>query len=223
MAYKVVIDAGHGGSDPGATYGERFEKDDALDMSFAVGNILEENGIDVEYTRVEDVYNTPFEKATMANNANADLFVSIHRDSVPTPNTREGVSALVFNDGGFKAQLARNINSNLEDVGFRNNGVVERPNLVVLKRSKMPAVLLELGFINNDKDNAIFDENFMAVAKAIADGILESVNIQPAIAMQMEKPQLYRVQVGAFTNMENAIRLENTLRRLGYSTFIVSS
>jgi len=151
------------------------------------------------------------------------LLISIHRDSVPTPNSREGISALVFNDTGFKAQLARNINSNLEALGFRNNGVIERPNLVVLKRSKMPAVLLEVGFINNDNDNMIFDENFTDIAKAIADGIIESINIQPAMTMQVEKPKLYRVQVGAFTNMDNAIRLENTLRRLGYSTFIVSS
>ena len=223
MAYTVVIDAGHGGSDPGANYEGRQEKDDALRLALAVGNILEENGINVEYTRTSDVYNTPFEKAMMGNNANADLFVSIHRDSVLTPNTREGVSTLVFNDEGFKSVLARNINSNLEEIGFRNNGVSERPNLVVLKRTKMPSVLVETGFINNDKDNEIFDNNFMGVANAIADGILESINIRQVSGMQTELPVLYRVQVGAFTNMDNAVRLENTLRRQGYNTIIVST
>lgn len=223
MAYTVVIDAGHGGSDPGAVYGDRLEKNDALNLALAVGNILEENGVDVLYTRTSDVYNTPFEKAMMGNNANADLFVSIHRDSVQTPNTRDGVATLVFNDEGFKAQVARNINSNLEELGFRNNGVSERPNLVVLKRTKMPAVLVETGFINSDMDNEIFDNNFMGVAKAIADGILESINVSPVSGMQTEKPKLYRVQVGAFTNMDNAVRMENTLRRLGFNTFIVKS
>ncbi len=223
MAYTVVIDAGHGGSDPGANYEGRQEKDDALRLALAVGNILEENGINVEYTRTSDVYNTPFEKAMMGNNANADLFVSIHRDSVLTPNTREGVSTLVFNDEGFKSVLARNINSNLEEIGFSNNGVSERPNLVVLKRTKMPSVLVETGFINNDKDNEIFDNNFMGVANAIADGILESINIRQVSGMQTELPVLYRVQVGAFTNMDNAVRLENTLRRQGYNTIIVST
>ena len=64
---------------------------------------------------------------------------------------------------------------NLEDAGFKNLGVDERKNLVVLKRTKMPAVLVEAGFINNDKDNYLFDEEFDSIAQAIADGILESI------------------------------------------------
>ena len=222
MAYTVVIDAGHGGSDPGATYGERQEKDDALKLALAVGEILEENGINVEYTRTGDVYNTPFEKAMMGNNANADLFVSIHRDSSITPNTFEGISTLVFKDEGSKSIIARNINNNLEKIGFKNNGVSVRPNLVVLKRTKMPAVLVETGFINSDKDNEIFDNNFMSVAKAIADGILESINIKPVSSVNIDKPVMYRVQVGAFKNMNNAVMLENILRRQGYNTIVVS-
>ena len=63
MAYKVMIDPGHGGTDPGAVYGERQEKDDSLRLALAVGDILARNGVDVEYTRTEDVYQTPFEKA----------------------------------------------------------------------------------------------------------------------------------------------------------------
>ena len=80
MAYRIVIDPGHGGEDFGATYKGRNEKDDNLNLALAVGRILADNGIDVLYTRTEDVYNTPFEKATMGNNANADLFLSIHRN-----------------------------------------------------------------------------------------------------------------------------------------------
>lgn len=66
--------------------------------------------------------------------------------------------------------MARNINNQLEDAGFKNLGVDERKNLVVLKRTKMPAVLVEAGFINNDKDNYLFDEEFDSIAQAIADG-----------------------------------------------------
>ena len=68
--------------------------------------------------------------------------------------------------------MARNINAQLEQVGFRNIGVKERPNLVVLKRTKMPSVLVEVGFINNPKDNEIFDNNIDEIARGIADGIL---------------------------------------------------
>ena len=62
MAYKIVLDAGHGGTDPGAIYKERKEKDDNLELTRAVGKILEDNGIDVVYTRTTNVYQTPFEK-----------------------------------------------------------------------------------------------------------------------------------------------------------------
>lgn len=173
--YKVALDAGHGGSDPGAVYNGRQEKDDTLDLTLAVGDILKKNGVDVFYTRTTDKYETPFKKATDANNSGADLFISIHRNSSETPNQYSGVESLVFNDTGLKAEVARNINNQLEDVGFKNLGVDVRKNLVVLKRTKMPAVLVEAGFINNDKDNYLFDQEFDKIANAIADGILESI------------------------------------------------
>lgn len=173
--YKIALDAGHGGSDPGAVYKGRQEKEDTLDLTLAVGDILKKNGIDVYYTRTTDEYETPFKKATDANNSGADLFVSIHRNSSENPNQYSGVETLVYSDTGLKAEVARNINNQLEGAGFKNLGVDERKNLVVLKRTKMPAVLVEAGFINNDKDNYLFDEEFDSIAQAIADGILESI------------------------------------------------
>lgn len=173
--YRIALDAGHGGSDPGAVYKGRQEKDDTLDLTLAVGDILKKNGIDVYYTRTTDEYETPFKKATDANNSGADLFVSIHRNSSENPNQYSGVETLVYSDTGLKAEVAININNQLEDAGFKNLGVDERKNLVVLKRTKMPAVLVEAGFINNDKDNYLFDEEFDSIAQAIADGILESI------------------------------------------------
>ena len=177
MAYKIVIDGGHGGADPGAVYEGRQEKDDNLALALSVGRILEQNGIDVVYTRTEDVYDTPFEKATIANNSNADYFVSLHRNAVPTPNTASGIETLVFADRGMAGQIARAINSELEGLGWKNLGVIERPNLVVLKRTKMPAVLVETGFIDNDTDNAMFDEEFDSIAAAIAGGILSAIGV----------------------------------------------
>ena len=131
--YKVALDAGHGGSDPGAVYNGRQEKDDTLDLTLAVGDILKKNGIDVFYTRTNDEYETPFKKATDANDAKADYFVSIHRNSSPTPNQHTGVETLVYNNSGIKSQMAANINSELEKAGFKNLGITERPNLVVLR------------------------------------------------------------------------------------------
>lgn len=175
----IALDAGHGGSDSGAVYQGRREKDDTLRLTRAVGRILEDNGINVVYTRTTDEYETPFKKATDANNAGADLFVSIHRNSSETDNQYSGVETLVYNDDGVKAVMARNINAELARTGYRNLGVDERPNLVVLKRTKMPAVLVEVGFINNDDDNATFDNNFNAIAQGIANGILKTIRENP--------------------------------------------
>ncbi|MCI9073778.1 MAG: N-acetylmuramoyl-L-alanine amidase [Lachnospiraceae bacterium] len=168
----IVLDAGHGGANPGATYQGRQEKDDALALTLAVGRILEDRGVDVYYTRTTDVYESPAQKAEEGNQTGADYFVSIHRNSSPYPNQYSGVESLVYSRYGEAARLADNINQQLEAVGFLNQGVNERTNLVVLNRTQMPAVLVEAGFINTDADNQLFDERFDEMARAIAEGIL---------------------------------------------------
>ena len=172
----ITLDAGHGGENPGATYQGRQEKDDALRLTMAVGAILEEKGQQVYYVRTADVYESPATKASEANRVGADYFVSIHRNSSPYPNQYTGVESLVYNKYGTAARMAKNINAELEKIGFENQGITERPNLAVLRRTTMPAVLVEVGFINNDKDNRLFDERFDDVAEAIATGILESID-----------------------------------------------
>lgn len=213
---EVIIDAGHGGRDPGAVFEGRQEKDDVLALSLAVGEILEENGISVAYTRTTDVYDSPSQKATIANNSGADFFISFHRNSTETPGSGTGVDALVYENKGLPAELGTNINRELEDLGFRNNGITERPGLVVLRRTQMPALLMEIGFINNVEDNALFDEQFEAIAQAIANGILETLGKQP-----QGEEVLYRVQVGAYRNRDLATQLLNQLVAEGYPAFLI--
>lgn len=171
----VVLDAGHGGPNPGAVYNGRQEKDDALNLVLAIGSILENNGVSVYYTRTDDVYESPYRKAQEGNASGADYFVSVHRNSSPYPNQYSGVETLVYNRYGRAAELAYNINDQLEQVGFANLGVNERPNLIVLNSTQMPAVLVEVGFINTDADNELLDSRFDMTAQAIADGILMTV------------------------------------------------
>lgn len=171
----IVLDAGHGGSDSGAVYQNRVEKDDTLALTLAVGDILERNGVNVIYTRTNDVYETPAQKANEANAANADYFVSIHRNSTPIPNSYSGVESLVYDRYGSAYNLASNINEQLNQIGMNNLGINERKNLVVLRRTSMPAVLLEIGYVNTDADNVFFDSRFDEIANAIAQGILETI------------------------------------------------
>ncbi len=252
MPYIVAIDPGHGGRDPGAVSEGRREKDDVLRLALTVGALLEQRGIDVVYTRTTDVYNTPFEKATMANNSGADLFVSFHRNATPTGEAT-GAEVLVYEDAGLPAELAREILDALEEAGFDNRGVIERKNLVVLRRTQMPSVLLEVGFIDNQADNELFDQEFDQIAEGIADAILDVISDvetpdQPLYRVQVGayresryayaqlqmllaqgfpafiifEDGLYKVQVGAFAQLTNAVRMEQDLRRMGYNTYITT-
>lgn len=177
MAERIILDAGHGGRDSGASYGDRVEKDDNLAMTLEVGRILEEMGFDVVYTRQEDIYQAPFKKATLGNELGGDLFVSIHRNSSGTPNQYQGIETLVYSIGGFPEEVAENINEELEEVGYINLGIEERPGLIVLNSTQMPAVLVEVGFLNSDADNEIFTTKFEETARAIAMGIADSFEL----------------------------------------------
>ena len=207
MPYSIMLDAGHGGRDPGAVYNGRQEKDDTLALTLAVGELLQERGLDVLYTRTTDVYESPYQKAMEANQAGADFFISIHRNSSPEPNTHSGVESLVYDKSGIKLEMAENINEQLEAVGFTNLGVKERPGLVILRRTRMPAVLVELGFINSDTDNMLFDNNFNDIALAIAEGILDTLQMTG----EVDTPGSYTVQAGAFRNGAYADRLQQEL------------
>lgn len=207
MPYSIMLDAGHGGRDPGAVYNGRREKDDNLRLVLALGEILQNHGIDVEYTRTTDIYQSPLEKAQIANNAGVNFFISIHRNSFPTDNVVSGVESLVYDLSGIKLEMAENINEQLESVGFVNLGVKARPNLIVLRRTNMPAVLVEAGFINSNTDNLLFDQNFEDIAQAIADGILDTLEMSHSIP----DSSIYRVQVGSFRNPVYANRLLNEL------------
>ncbi len=214
---KVIIDAGHGGEqDPGAVFEGRQEKDDALNLALAVGRILEENGVEVLYTRVDDVYDSPLEKAQIANESGADYLISIHRNAMPIPGTASGIMSLVYQYGGVSELLGENINRQLSMVGFRNLGVIERPGLILLRRSEMPAVMIEAGFIDNPEDNRLFDRQFQETARAIANGVLNTI-------MQEEnaRPEYYQIQVGAYENCRIAEEITAELADLGYPAFYV--
>ena len=218
MPYTIMLDAGHGGRDPGAVFNGRQEKDDTLRLTLAIGEILQNNGVDVEYTRTTAAYTSPYERAMQANNAGVDFFISIHRNSFPTDNEVSGVESLVYDLSGIKYQMAQDINDQLEAIGFVNLGVKARPNLVVLRRTRMPAVLVEVGFINSDVDNRLFDDNFDDIAQAIASGILDTLESVGVI-----QNDYYRVQVGAFRNRRYAERLLNELLEQDFPAFIDDS
>lgn len=248
---KVIIDAGHGGQEPGAIFEGRQEKNDNLRLALAVGQILSKNGVEVMYTRVTDIYQSPLEKAQIANRSDADYFLSIHRNAMPVPGTASGALSLVYENTGAAGLMAQNINQALSEAGFADLGISERPGIIVLRRTQMPAVLVEAGFIDNPADNRYFDAHFEHIAQAIADGVLNTIRQEDrepeyyqiqvgAFPDKQMADQLvaqlhsqgfpgfvvaddgyYKVRAGAFLNLDNAARMEQTLRNYGYNTYIV--
>lgn len=248
--WRIVLDAGHGGADPGSVYQGRQEKEDVLSLAFSVGNILTDHGFDVVYTRTEDTYESPYEKAEIANRSGADVLISFHRNSMQEPNSGSGAEALVYRGTGRAARIAKTLLAVLQKVGFTDLGVTERPGLALLKYTKMPAVLLEVGFVDSEEDNKRFDSQFAETASAIADGIEKSMEqedqkeilycvqvgafrareLAEQLLVQLEsqgfpaflvyEDGFYKTQVGAFAHLDNAVRMEQTLRQFGYNTYI---
>lgn len=176
---QVVIDAGHGGSDVGAEYNGRYEKDDNLDVALLVAEKLEEKGVDVALTRNDDVFVSLEKRCRIANRKQADLFVSLHRNSA---EGAKGVEIWVSSDEPEKDMgLAENILKNLDKAGISQNRGVKSGyargdgNYYVNSHTHMPSCLVELGFINSEEDNALFDQNVDSYAQAIADAIILSL------------------------------------------------
>jgi len=176
----IVLDPGHGGADTGATLGSRRESNDTLRLALAVQRLLQNQGQRVIMTRSTDVSVSLAQRSAISNQNNADLFVSIHRNASVNP-AANGVDNFVFTTAADRTvQNAFNVLDQVVDAGVQNNRGVARANFAVLRNTRAPAMLLEMGFITNVRDNQLFDQNFDAYAAAIARGIMNSLSaVQP--------------------------------------------
>lgn len=185
----VVIDSGHGGEDFGTYYGNILEKDLNLDISLRMGSIVEEAGIKVVYTRTEDKDVGLEERAFMANDLDATLFISVHNNSMPDNPNYKGTETLYCpsqnpvydNMDGKKlaAIVQRNLVSTLSTI---DNGIIERPNLVVLRKTKMPAVIAEIAYLSNAQDRELLkqEEFRQKAAHALANSVFEALEVMGA-------------------------------------------
>jgi N-acetylmuramoyl-L-alanine amidase len=177
----VIIDAGHGGSDPGTTgYSSKYEKDFTLPLALKVqALLLKEPDIEVIMTRESDVYPTRTERVQLANKLMADVFVSIHGNSVLKSPQVTGTETFYYKRSSSK-DLADVIHKHLiEAIGLKDRGVKEK-SLQVIRETTMPAVLLEIGFLSNPEEEALMrSDSFQNIAaQAIVDGIKEYLGIE---------------------------------------------
>lgn len=175
MAKKVCLDAGHGGKDSGAVGYGRKEKDDVLKMVLSVGKILAKAGISVYYTRTTDIYESPTAKAMEANRYGVDFFASFHRNAANGSAT--GFETLVYANSGAAKICADKANAAMAALGFKNRGTKIRRDLAVLNTTRMQAVLFEIGFIDNQGDNNLFDKKFDQIAQGLASAVAAAVGV----------------------------------------------
>lgn len=173
----VVIDAGHGGHDPGATsYSGYYEKGVNLNIARKVASYLENSGIHVIMTRNSDTFIELNERAEIANRANADLFVAIHCDSHPKSSQNGYTLYVAPNASWTSKKTAAAIEQAMGQTGLSSVGIRSN-DFRVLVRTNCPAVLVECGYLTNPYEaGLLYDSDFQdRIARAIANGITNSL------------------------------------------------
>lgn len=179
----IVIDPGHGGSDPGAISANGVqEKDITLPLAEYLKANLEAKGAKVILTRTTDVdvyapnASGPDElqaRVNVGNYNNADLFISIHINSFTNPSVG-GISAYYYTKTNYDRKIADSINSYTSDMtGFGGDRGINDSDLYVLRHTLMPATLLELGFLSNPKETALLTQT--SVQKEFAQRITQGI------------------------------------------------
>ena len=169
---KVVLDAGHGGSDYGAIREGINEKDITLDVTQRVAAILKSKGYKVALTRKDDTFVSLQDRVTFSENETPEIFVSIHVNSAVATEPK-GIETHYYHD--YSNNLAKVVHSHLvKNIDTKDRGLF-KSKFYVINHTTVPAILVEMGFISNEEERneLVSDSRKQKTAKAIADGIIE--------------------------------------------------
>ncbi|TYS58400.1 N-acetylmuramoyl-L-alanine amidase [Sutcliffiella horikoshii] len=190
---KVFLDAGHGGSDPGASGNGLIEKSINLEITLKVGEILSQHGANVRFRRTGDSYSSLDNIVYSANSWGANLFVSIHGNALNNSSVR-GTEVFTYNDTpatrNLAANVARSISNNL---GIPNRGAKE-DNFRVITYTTMPSILVETAFLSNSNDAYLLKTRADDFARAIANEIIVYLGLNNELPelTPLQKSQLIR-------------------------------
>ena len=168
----ILVDAGHGGKDPGAIAGKMFEKEAALKMALMLKENLEKQGAKVIMSRENDTYVSLKDRVSISNFENADLFVSIHLNSSEKSNIN-GIETHWYT--AHSKPLAEAVHNEMVTNIKANDRGLFKSMLYVINHTEAPAILVETGFISNneERDELFKKDRQEATAKSIADGIVK--------------------------------------------------
>lgn len=173
-SYRIVVDAGHGGIDPGSDEGGIYERDLNFSIAKVLKQYLENSGYEVIMTREEDVKIALSERVAITNRSNADLFISIHQNSSKEDSSIHGIETW-YNDTihSKNKSLAEYIQKAIvETTGGKDRGI-KNGSLEVLDGSNVPACLIETGFITNEQERNLL--NTKSYQEKIAQGIVNAL------------------------------------------------
>ena len=171
----VVIDPGHGGSADGASYSGVMEKELNLSIACQAAELLERAGLTVLMTRTDDRDMGLYERTDLANGQEADLFVSVHCNASVDHNDALGIYTCSYSEGTEGWRLAENLYWTMQAATCASGfGMERRPDLAVLRTSRMPAALVECGFMSTEEELAMLVQPaYQAkLARGIAAGSL---------------------------------------------------
>ena len=219
---KWYLDFGHGGKDPGALGTNKTkESDSVLKIGMLIKNNLEQAFEKVITTREEDKYYSLDYRSSKANKENCDYFVSIHMNS-STNKSAKGVEVWVYDEKSKLYTLSKDICTNLSKaINTPNRGVKISKNFSVLKKTKMPALLIEIDFISNSSVEASLksDKYIKDISDSISKSLLAFVN-----KSIVDDGIFYRVCIGEFKDMSTAVEIKNTAISKGFNnTHIINS
>ena len=176
----VVIDAGHGGHDPGKVgVNDALEKDINLQIAEKVKKYLEKNEIEVVMTREDDVMeDTKLEdmkkRVALINKTKPVITVSIHQNSYSDPNVK-GAQVFYYTDSEVSKEAASLMQEELKKVDTENfRQIKSNSDFYMLKKTEVPTIIVECGFLSNlrEAEKLVTDEYQEQMAEAICDGIL---------------------------------------------------
>lgn len=193
---RVVLDAGHGGHDPGAVGNGLREKDITLSLALKTGEILKKHGVDVVYTRSDDRFVDLKERGRISDRAGADIFVSLHVNSARN-STATGFEVWTSKGQGKGDILATKIGEQLQKdfpkvkfrADFSDGDLDKESNFTVLVVPKAPAVLIEYLFIVNPSDANVLRTRQDDLAESTAKGILNYLGIDQKGGKDMSKQE----------------------------------
>lgn len=210
---KVFLSAGHGGTDPGAVGNGLYEKTINLNTLLACKSELERHGVTVVCSRTKDENDPVTQEVKEANASAADIAVSFHINA----GGGDGFEVFYYKTSSEGKNLAAICEKYVKTLGQNSRGLKVGDHLHFIKKTTMPAVLVESFFIDNSKDKDIGDTlaEQTAFGEAYAKAILEYLGIA------YKSKKLYKVQVGAYGDKANAEAMKKKLKAAGFEGYIV--